>query len=802
MTPIDQAREFSRLTQSIQKETSRIDVLTASIATKYSQIPKVLSIVQTFLAKRLEADKKEVSYSQVNSQILREIAAEQANINGLLEAQQAKIDRLRDKLADPAKRLGAQTKALTAELQSATSQSEELQKKLADVNKQYAFAKNVASPAARLADLVGEYQKLQQSFSVVHLTKARDLTFEINRGLLNANSDIGERNRLVQIGLKVGLQTAASSNALRQSQEALVDIGEDLNTQYAETLRTTVQLVDGLGLSARSAAELVVIGRATNIQYKDLANNIASIVDVTSLAADEATRYAKQLTIAAKTAAGAGGRFDQNAFTANLQSVAKIEGALKGTLAVPGEIAGLLQQFTSFREKGGLGYAVGTGGINYLSRNNQGAEQVTANIAKMASKANGIVLEAYSDIFGVSKITLEELGRLYREQGAKAFEVTPEMKQRQDFEKRFREQIVQQGETWRILSDRLTYLMASVLNPMLGVLNKVAEGVVWLAQKLGDFNLIAVPAMVFASAIAVKAIYSVTTAMYSLVKASLIASEAVIVASNSQKGSVVGNIATQEAGSLLGNLFKNLSGKFVKGAAAAEVEAVGGVVAKGALSRIFGSIATFFTGTLLRGVIGRGLGLVLGTVFTGGWGLLIGLLVTVLTQFWPNIVNFVKGKGWSTEAGVQRQPTDSLMQLLQPRIQKVLEQAQLHNSVSLQEAIADLEEEATKRGATAKEFDEIRKRVLEEADRNVSHFTGRAQTQTVTLAQSAQNMADFKDLTRTLSTLNGVLTDFVRETQRLAHEKLVRDRNSKEAEDRKQDTDFGLRMAELRGSKI
>jgi hypothetical protein len=786
---VDMAKAFVNATIASRKETNRVDQLTSAIVSRYKQLPGVLNVIGGAVRSQAEKLTTINKLEKETAGILRDARIERQRIIGLMSIELAKVEKIREELASP--NITNETKfALTKQLDDATIASRHFTTQLQGLNKEVQFLSTVGIPAAKSLDKLAAAQKsFADAKSLGGFRQLFTISGEINKSLINANSALTQRNRLLTAGLTVAAQTGVSMQVLSQAQEELVDLGFDLRDSYEETLRVTTQLIAGLGMSAKEAGSLAVIARTTNSQFKDLANVISSIVDTTSLAADEATRYARQLATAAKVASGPGGRFENRAFSQNFQALARVEDLMKGTIGTQGELASLLTKFTSYKELGGMGQAFGTGGTDFLARDEDGGRRTLANIAKMASNANGIMLETYADMLDTSKETLAALGQLYRDQGEAIFEISPEMKERQDFERRYREQMVQQNETFRMLTDKLIYLGARAITPLIGIVNNIASGLVWLIQKFENVKLVAIPVMTIVTAAVVSSTVKMSKALYQFVGAAVATSAALRAASATGGrpgiGGTAANVGMGAAAEGLGGMFTRL---FKKGAVTAGAEAVGGTVVKGFLGRILGGIAGAFTGAAMRGLIGRGIALVGSAFLTGGWSLIIGLVVTLVAQFWPNLVSLFKGKGWSGDAGVKKQSGPSeFSQLIGARAEGLAMEVGFLNHEMMKTKLKMLEQDAHEMGATAAEVEKLRVEVAKAANREVVAFAGQAQRQQgVSSELDAKNLVTFAKMQRSLEQLNATLMNYSKDYSKADQEKQRREQLVQEEQKRKE----------------
>lgn len=779
-TRLDQAKAFVAATITSRKETDRIESLTGAILSKYKSIPGPLGSIGSLLGIQARISTAQNKASQEQILALREIKSEQIQIARLRDLELDKISTIQERLSRT-DISATQRRNLTLQLTKAELAAGALEARLDGVNQRLLFTQKVAIPAENaINSFIETKTRVDDIMRFSGLGKMLSISAEINKALIRSNSSLMTRNQLLQTGLRVAASTGVSMKTMTEAQQSLVDLGFDLRDTYEETLKITVQLVDGLGMSASEAANLAVIARTTNSQFKDLSNTISAIVDTTALAADEAARYARELAVASRVAIGSGRSYSSGSFDQNLKVVSQLEGAMKGTIAVQGDIAQMLAKFTSFQQKGGMGLAFGTGGLGFLSQDQNSARRVMLNIARTVKDANGIMLEAYAGMLDTNKETLAALGQLYREKGEEMFDIPPEMQERANLERRYREQIAQQGEAFRLLGDKLRFLGAKAIGPLLTIANATATGIVWLAQKFEDTRVIAIPAMAAVSAAVIASTVKMTKALWQFTAQTLAVARALSV-SHGLRGA--GGQATVSAADALGGALVN---RVKKGAVGAGAEAVGGTVMRGFLGRIFGGIAGLFSGTALRGLLGRGLAFISSIFLTGGWSLVAGLVVSLVAQFLPNIISLIKGKGWSGDAGVKRNPDEDrtmFSRTIYARAEGLAMEIATQDRSMLVKKLKMLEEDlyAEGSGATSADLASLRKMVAEAATREIISFAGQAQrSQGIDLAKDNENVETLKAMRRSTEELNRVLTTFTENFIKIEQDKARREQTSKE----------------------
>jgi hypothetical protein len=121
-------------------------------------------------------------------------------------------------------------------------------------------------------------------------------TYQLNDALIKANATWGARYDLTQENYAVQRQLGVSFGTIIEAQRALINYGMQNSRTYTATLKTVVELHEGLGMSVQAASELAVITeRQIKVSFKETADIVAQLVNETSLTADEVERIAKTL---------------------------------------------------------------------------------------------------------------------------------------------------------------------------------------------------------------------------------------------------------------------------------------------------------------------------------------------------------------------------------------------------------------------------------------------------------------------------------------------------------------------------
>lgn len=666
----------------LKKTTSEIDRITMDIAKTYGDMARQQSIVGLLFDGRLRGEDAHVkrlseSYEKLEKNLTASVARQQNLLRNIprMESratmQETAIAALRQR-----PRTRARDRELAVDegnLARYNKRIQELRDELQQVNTQvYWLQHGISAAVLRLGAFNSSWAQLRQSADLAGVAQTLSFSGEFNRDLVAANSSLIERTDLLRQSFKVQYETGALSKTMLDVQKEMVAVGDDLQGSYGKTLKTAVQLVEGLGMSAREAVQLQLTAKASDVEYRRLADTIATIVDTTSLAADEAARYARELTVAGRVALGAAGHVDPAAYQRNLIALSGIEGAMKDSIGSQGDITALITKFASYQKLGGLGQAFGTGGIDFIGKGGDGISTVLENIARTVGDASGPILEAYAAMLEVRPETLTELVRQYRAASAEGRRLGQLSKEDQvkyrdtaDVQQRYNRQLAFQGEVYGRLGQQLVLLAGVALTPLTRVVMAASSaltrliGIMSVGGPLGV--VIKGVGLVFQTLVGglmISRLIQVTSAIIGL-SASLVGlrSSATVAALENEGGGVVSKVFKGAFGLLslkgIGSMFsRTFSSIFGRAVAAETAEAGASVVGKSILRTVLGSVAGFFTGGMLRGILGKATSLIFG-IGTGGWGFLASLMLTLVAQFWPQISAKFSGEDKAKDAGVE-----------------------------------------------------------------------------------------------------------------------------------------------------
>lgn len=290
----------------------------------------------------------------------------------------------------------------------------------------------------------------------------------LNDDLIKANVGWGARYDLVQENYAIQRQLGVNFGTVIEAQRILINYGVQNNRAYGETLKTVVELHEGLGMSVQAAAELAVITeRQIKTSFRDTADVVARLVNETSLTADEVERIAKTLgpLILAIQPRGA------PAFPQIAQALGQYEDAVK-------RLGGMGDEFTQMigkmlKPEGLLqaGFLGITDPSVLLTKSGfkQGMEMFNKQVDQILGSATGedriFRMQMLADMFGTS---YEQMSLMVEADK----NVNAQMNERITLEQRFRMQMAEAGKSFSQIYNSLTTLIQQALSPVAGWINR------------------------------------------------------------------------------------------------------------------------------------------------------------------------------------------------------------------------------------------------------------------------------------------------------------------------------------------
>ena len=313
------------------------------------------------------------SVSKIVNQVTRAQEAQRSyvvNLNGLVRDQQRELNRLYNqwfRLVSAPKTPDNLEKR--AELDRVIGQHEHtydvLQRTYAAARKSKAGLDDLSKAAVESGKAVrrqaGEVHAavrgLDNAYSTRLLRETWSLYGKINESLIEGLSSLKARNdmhaQVVGLATRYGVSVSHAAGI----EKALVKYGQDLVGIRDRDLATILKMEIGLGASVDQTVQMKQTIETTGGSFLEVADAIASIVERTSLAADEASRFASELSNAALIS-GQGSRF----LDKNLQMVSSLEGRMKSFGLQTGQITQLIERANTNQ---GMYISLGHGGGRY-----------------------------------------------------------------------------------------------------------------------------------------------------------------------------------------------------------------------------------------------------------------------------------------------------------------------------------------------------------------------------------------------------------------------------------------------------
>ncbi|MGV0949171.1 MAG: hypothetical protein ACOYB3_00770 [Azonexus sp.] len=211
------------------------------------------------------------------------------------------------------------------------------------------------------------------------LKLALDYSHQINAAFIQGNSSVEARSKLIKDISKVQAETGNEMQDMAKAAAALTNYGFDLRSNFKDTLTTIVKMEEGLGVSYESSAQMAVTVNRIGGDFKKIADGVARVKTDTALAAEEAVKFATQISKAVMMLKpGSGSLVDQTA-----EYINRLAGALKELTGNGQDIVTMLSSFTT--EAGMMGAATLGATPDFLASPAQ-TKKVTENFVKYVNQ--------------------------------------------------------------------------------------------------------------------------------------------------------------------------------------------------------------------------------------------------------------------------------------------------------------------------------------------------------------------------------------------------------------------------------
>lgn len=306
----------------------------------------------------------------------------------------------------------------------------------------------------------------------------------IQQNLIEANSSLSHRHKLLGDTLKTVAATGVSLEHSTAAAAALVHYGMDNEKSWSANLKLVSQLERGIGLSVQLAAKLAAIAEnQLHIGFQRVADVVSALVNYTALSADEAGRLAENISqVIGSLRPGLAGD------TAGvIRVVGEYESAFKRMGGSTGQVTELLNRLTTIQGMPAAGL-IGIYNPEFAA-NAQSVESTLKALGRtvrqftegMEGYQRQAQLEILAQQFGVSA---RELNRLMLVESAVAKERSREMQTQE----RFREQMAASGQSLARIGNALTASIQIAVLPLIEatntILGVVADSLVGLNKVL------------------------------------------------------------------------------------------------------------------------------------------------------------------------------------------------------------------------------------------------------------------------------------------------------------------------------
>lgn len=333
---------------------------------------------------------------------------------------------------------------------------------------------------------------------------------EINEQLKQTSAAYSNRARLAREIAQIQAVTGNEMADMAKGGAALAQYGFDLRDGFKETLTTMVKMEEGLGVSYDTSAQLATLTRRIGGNFKDIADSVARIKADTALSADEATRFATQISKAVMMLKpGSGTLVSQTTDYIN-----RVAGALK---ELTGSGQGFVDMLASFTTEAGMMGAATLGATPDFLASPEKTKQVTENFVKYVNRqlsgTSGFqrmaTIQLLAEQFNTSADVIanaDEMLKKYNET----------QKNRTGLEEEWRKQTSELNKSLSKMYNSLAAIIQQTMIPIIRKLNPILETATTWLQKFSQSGaaLYAGVGLLTVSAIgATVAVYKLTAAL-------------------------------------------------------------------------------------------------------------------------------------------------------------------------------------------------------------------------------------------------------------------------------------------------
>lgn len=370
---------------------------------------------------------------------------------------------------------------------------------------------------------------------------------QINEQLIQTSANYADRARFAQQISQVQAATGNEMQDMAKGAAALANYGFDLRDGFKDTLKTVVLMEEGLGISYETSSQMVVAVKRIGGDFHKVADTLARIKADTALSADEATRFATQISKAVMMLKpGSGGLVDQTT-----DYVSRMAAALK---ELTGDGKGFVDMMASFTtEAGMMGAATLGASPDFLSDPAQTklvTERFVKYVNQQLSGTSGFqrmaTIQLLSEQFNTSADVIANADEMMKKYNAT-------LKGNTTLEDEWRNQTSEFNKSLKKMYSSLSAIIQQTLIPLIRVLNPLFEGLTtalqWVA-KSGAALYVGIGLLSLSALGAAIAVKKLTLALWSY------ASSAGIIGSFGKAGGAVGSTAVGFLSKISGILAK------------------------------------------------------------------------------------------------------------------------------------------------------------------------------------------------------------------------------------------------------
>ena len=381
---------------------------------------------------------------------------------------------------------------------------------------------------------------------------------QLNRSMIEANSTLSTRFKLVDAVYQTQMATGASLDQLSSASRDLVAQGFEQKETFQSTLGIVVKMNSALGIGTQQGARLALVAKNIKTDFQGVANALATVIERTSITANEATRMAEQIGTSLLMLRQGG-----NADTL-IREFSRIEDAVKQAGGPVGEWSKMMEGMMTTSQGAMNAHLMGLSpeALGKSGGSEEMFKRITTLIEKSTSGQGALGrIQIMEDWAAQLNTTPAMLNRMMEAQK----KLNNQSKESIDLDKRWSNQMANSSETYRILYRSVMGLIHEAFLPLVTVTNYVGQSIIPVISYIGKFRTVVWGAFIVGTGFAAVSLIAVAKKTWDFSRALIGLIAALTAAELQAKRTAISSAAGKWAGAGKQILFDDKAEKASKG---------------------------------------------------------------------------------------------------------------------------------------------------------------------------------------------------------------------------------------------